>query len=79
MRYLRNKRDGTIYEWDAILAENPMCEEVSEQDAFPEKFIPKKQKGRKTGLVLETEVIPEESIDVGNPDINADASRNLPA
>lgn len=79
MRYLRNRRDGTIYEWDAILAENPSCEEVTEQEAFPEKFIPKKQKGRKTGLVLETEVIPEEAIDLGNPDINADASRNLPA
>lgn len=79
MRYLRNKRDGTIYEWDEILAENALCEEVSEQEAFPEKFIPKKQKGRKTGLALETEVIPEEEIDLGNPDINADASRNLPA
>lgn len=78
MRYLRNKRDGTIYEWDEILAENALCEEVTEEEAFPERFIPKKQKGRKTGLTLETEVIPEESIDVGNPDINADASRNLP-
>ncbi len=79
MRYLRNKRDGTIYEWNEILAENPLCEEVSEQEAFPEKFIPKKQKGRKSGLTLET---PAEEIPVEptyeNVDINADASRGLP-
>lgn len=78
MRYLRNTRDGTIYEWDEILAENAICEEVTEEEAFPEKFIPKKQKGRKTGLALETEGVVEESVEVGNPDINADASRNLP-
>ena len=43
-RYLRNRRDGTIYHWNEILAENILCEEVTEEEAFPEKFIPKKQK-----------------------------------
>jgi len=76
MRYLRD-RSGFIYEWNEILAENPACEEITEEEAFPEKFIPKKQKGRKTGLVLETEEIPEEPAYV-NEDINADASKDLP-
>lgn len=38
-RWLRNKVDGTIYEWDRYLAANPKCEEVSEEIAFPEKFL----------------------------------------
>ena len=75
-RYLRNRRDGTIYLWNEFLAENILCEEVTEEEAFPEKFIPKKQKGRKTGLALETADIPEEP--VGNEDVNADASKDLP-
>jgi hypothetical protein len=76
-RYLRNKKDGFVYDWNPILAENPMCEEVTEEEAFPEKFVPKKQKGRKTGLALETEDVPEEPAYV-NEDINADASKDLP-
>ena len=38
-RYLRNRNDGWIYEWDAILAANPVCEEVSEEEAYPERFV----------------------------------------
>ena len=75
-RYLRNKKDGFIYDWNPILAENPMCEEVTEEEAFPEKFVPKKQKGRKTGLVLETEDVPEEPV-VVNEELNIEASRGL--
>jgi hypothetical protein len=38
-RWLRHRVDGTIYEWDRYLAANPKCEEVSEEIAFPEKFL----------------------------------------
>jgi len=78
MRYLRDKA-GTIYEWNEFLAENPLCEEVTEEEAFPEKFIPKKQKGRKTGLALETpaDEIPEEPA-ATNEELNAEASKGLP-
>jgi hypothetical protein len=75
MRYLKDK-SGFIYEWNAILAENPSCTEVTEEEAFPEKFIPKKQKGRKSGLVLETENVPEEPV-VVNEELNIEASRGL--
>ena len=77
MRYLRNKRDGTIYEWDEILAENALCEEVTEQEAFPEKFVPAAQKGRKSKLKLETEV-PVEPVYV-NEELNVEASKGLPS
>jgi len=76
MRYLRNKNDGTIYGWNEILAENPLCEEVTEKEAFPEKFIPEKQKGRKTGLALETKEIPEAPV-LTNEDLNLEASKGL--
>ena len=78
-RYLRNKRDGFIYDYTELLSENPMVEEVTEEEAFPEKFIPKKQKGRKSGLKLET---PTEEIPVEPPyenaELNAEASKGLP-
>jgi len=78
-RFLRNKKDGFIYDWNPILAANSMCEEVTEEEAFPEKFIPKKQKGRKSDLDLTTpeEAIPE-APPVTNEEVNAEASRGLP-
>jgi hypothetical protein len=78
-RFLRNKQDGFIYDYTPLLAENPLVEEVTEEEAFPENFIPKKQTGRKTGLKLET---PVEEIPVPPPavnhELNADASKGLP-
>jgi hypothetical protein len=73
-KYLRDKT-GFVYEWNAILAQNPDCEEVTEQEAYPENFIPKTQKGRKSELSLETETIPTEP--TGNDDLNQEASRGL--
>ena len=53
-RWLRNIKDGEIYGWNEILAENPLTEEVTEEEAFPEKFMTKKQKGRPKKVNLET-------------------------
>ena len=60
-RWLRNTIDGTIYGWNEILAENPKTEEVTEEQAFPEKFMTKEQKGRKAKVKLETKEIEEPS------------------
>lgn len=76
-RFLRNKKDGFIYDWSEILAENPLCEEVTEQEAFPEKFVPVKQKGRKTGLSLATEEVPVAPA-ITNEELNLEASKGLP-
>lgn len=73
-RYLKNKNDGFIYDWNPILADNPLVEEVSEEQAFPEKYIPKAQKGRKSKLDLDTEPPAEVT---GNPDLGQDASKGL--
>lgn len=75
-RYLKNKNDGFIYDWNPILAENPLCEEVTEEQAFPERFIPKAQKGRKSKLEADLEVPPAEEAPV-NVDLEQDASKGL--
>lgn len=75
-RYLRNIKDGFIYDWNPILSENALCEEVTEEEAFPERFIPKTQKGRKPKLDLSTDVVPEEPA-TENVELNIEASRGL--
>jgi hypothetical protein len=57
-KYLRDK-GGFIYDWNPILAKNPNCVEVTEQEAFPEKFVPEKQKARKSKMSLATDEVPE--------------------
>lgn len=73
-RFLRGKKDGFIYDWNPILAENPNVEEVSEQEAYPEKFVPKAQKGRQSKLALEVPPVDEPT---GNPDVDQEASKGL--
>jgi|TARA_R110000787_G_scaffold194548_2_gene306053 hypothetical protein len=53
-RWLRNKKDGTIYGYTDVMASNPGVEEVPDELAFPEKHIPEKQKGRKAKVDLST-------------------------
>jgi hypothetical protein len=80
MQYLRNKKDGFIYEWNPILAKNPLCEEVSEQEAYPERFVTpvvEKAKRRMRKIDLTTDDIPEEPA-YSSPELSADASRGLP-
>jgi hypothetical protein len=88
IRYLRNRRDGWIFEWDGILAKNPNLDEVTEQEAYPERFIPteivekvEKRRGRKRKedeqVALWTDDIPE-APEYNNPELNAEASKGLP-
>jgi hypothetical protein len=80
MRYLRNKNDGFIYEWNEILARNVLCEEVTEEEAYPERFMTpavEKAKRRTKRLELSTDDIPEEPV-YASPELSADASRGLP-
>jgi len=76
-RWLRHKEDGTIYGWSRYLAENELCEEVSEEVAFPEKHIPEKQMTRKAKMDLTTEKIPEQG-DSTPVELSAEASKGLP-
>ncbi len=75
-KYLRNKKDGTIYDWHPILADNPLCEEVTEEEAYPENFVPKTQKKRKSKLDLATDDVPEAPA-LTNEELNEEASKGL--
>lgn len=85
-RYLRNKVDGFIYGWNPILAANPKCEEVTEEEAFPEKFVKPEQveKVKKTRARRKTKPLDLSTDDTDEnpqyvaPEIEQDASRNLP-
>lgn len=78
-RYLRNKKDGFIYEWDPILDKNSLCEEVSEEEAFPERFLDKAKRGRKrkSSLNLATDDVSEPA-SFTSLELSIDASRRLP-
>ena len=76
-RWLRNKKDGEIYGWNEIIAENPNVEEVTEEEAFPEKFVPKAQKKRKPILSLKTKDVPKVPPST-KPELSEEASKGLP-
>ena len=86
IRYLKSRKDGTIFEWDPILADNHSLYEVTEEQAFPERFIPteaiaavagKRTRQSKGKLDLHTDAIPEPP-EEENEALNEDASRGLP-
>ena len=85
-RWLKHREDGTIYEWDPILDKHPKLIEVTEEEAFPERFIPvaaieavakKRTRKPKVTLDLYTDDIPEEPM-YTNHELNVEASKGLP-
>ena len=89
--YIRVKKDGFLYDYNEILAKNPACEVITEQEAFPERFVPahvadrvetpetpKRATKRKATLDLTTADIPE-APPYTSPELAAEASKGLPA
>jgi len=84
-KYLRNMVDGTIYDWHPILANNPKCEEVTEEEAYPERFVNsatvkkvrKRRASTNTKLDLTTTDIPDDPVYTLD-ELNEEASRGLP-
>lgn len=87
--YIRVRKDGFIYDFNPILAKNAECEVVSEEIAYPERFIPPavvqrveeaaKATGRKKkgALDLTTTDIPEAPA-YTPPELAAEASKGMP-
>lgn len=89
--YIRVKKDGFIYEFNEILAKNPDCEVITEQEAYPERFVPehvadrlvlpekpKRATKRKVALDLTTADIPETPA-YTPPELAEDAAKGWPA
>jgi len=87
--FIRVKADGFIYDFNPILAKNPECEVISEEVAYPERFIPpavvqqiaegdKPTVRRKRGtLDLTTAEIPE-APPYTPPELAEEAARGMP-
>jgi hypothetical protein len=78
--YIRVRKDGTIYDYNEILAKNPDCEVIPEEIAFPERFIPEAAKTkprRKSALDLATADIPEPPVYTSS-ELAAEAAHGMP-
>lgn len=83
-RWLKHEDDGYIFGWTPGLAAHPKLREVSKEEAFPDKYAPKKlvakakrRTKKKPGLDLSTSDIPAPP-DTSNPELSQDASKGLP-
>tara|TARA_B110000977_G_scaffold20440_2_gene24484 strand:+ start:5218 stop:5460 length:243 start_codon:yes stop_codon:yes gene_type:complete len=78
-KYLRHKVDGTIYDWNPILARDTICEEVTEAEAYPERAPkaakPEDTKPAKKKLAI---AVPKQDIVFDDSDLREEASRGLP-
>jgi len=82
IKWLKHRADGYIFPWAQDLSKHPQLFEVTEEEAFPEKFIPKKlvkkaASNKKKPLDVSTDDIPAEP-EYSSPELEADASRDLP-
>ena len=60
-KFLRDKRDGSLYGYTELLAKRPEVEEIMGDEAYPEKFMTKAQKERtaQVDLATDEEVVEE--------------------
>lgn len=83
-KYLRVCGTDIIYPYNAILAANPNCEAVSEEEAFPEQFMPpaaKKYRTHKTAALQEALSTPVDALEaphITDPALAAEAARGWP-
>ena len=88
-QYIRVRKDGFIYDYSERLAAHPDCEVISEQEAFPERFVTpevavrieeltKPKRGRKSpkGLDLTTDISDEPVYT--DPELAAEAAKGWP-
>lgn len=83
--YIRVRKDGFIYDYNEILAKNIDCEIVTEEIAYPERFVKTDaiaavrigQQKRKAVLDLSTENIPEQ-LPYTPPELAEEAARGFP-
>ena len=80
-KYIRVKKDGFIYAYNEIMAKNPACEVVEEDEVLPSPEVVeavKVKRGKpKAALDLSTADIPEPP-PYTPPELAADAARKWP-
>ena len=76
-KFLRHRTNGRVYPYTVELSESPDMEPVTEEQAYPERFKPKRTTKRKTKLDLETKEVPEPPKE-GEDELSIDATRGTP-
>lgn len=85
-KWLKHRADGYIFPWTDGLSKHPQLVEVTEEEAFPERFVKPEQVKRATKaradskrkpVALSTDDIPEAPV-YSSPELNAEASQGLP-
>lgn len=76
-KFLRHRINGRVYPYRKELAENVDMEPVTEEQAYPERFKPKRAAKRKPKLDLKTTEIPEAPVE-GADELSSDASKGTP-
>jgi DNA-binding NarL/FixJ family response regulator len=66
-KYLRHKTKGTIYGWSENMAKSQNVEEVTEEQAYPDRFAPKIAKGRKARSGSVSRFTAKEIAEIVNP------------
>lgn len=80
-KFLKHRKDGTIFGWTELLAKHPDLMEVTPEEAYPEKFMPKKVRARAAANpkpVVIGDVGGEQERTPENDELNRDASQGLP-
>ena len=84
--WLKHEDDGYLFPYTLELAQHPKLFEVTEKEAFPEKFKPPhiaRKAGRKRQDSLDSQLEmalsePDETTTLENAELNAEASKGLP-
>lgn len=81
-RYLKSKKQGDIYIWHELTAKNEDLYEVTEEEAYPERFMPESAKARSSDLADKL-ATPESAIEKATsgtpPELSKDAAKGLSA
>lgn len=81
-KYLKSKKQGDIYIWHELTAKNEDLYEVTEEEAFPERFMPETAKTRSSKLadkLATPDVVIEQATTGTPPELSKDAAKGLPA
>jgi len=89
-QFIRVRKDGFIYDYNARMAVLPSCEVISEMEAFPERFVPEHavKRMKKPAVKAQAEVAAPKGLNLAtdipvepvytDPELAAEAGKGWP-
>lgn len=81
-RYLKSRKQGDVYVFHELTARNEDLYEVTEEEAFPERFMPESAKTRSSKLadkLATSDKVIDQATTGTSPELSKDAAKGLPA